>query len=384
MRLIHVVPALAEEASGPTYSVSRLCEALIEKQLQVTLATLDWAPRPNHKAYQRAFPLGIGPRRLGRSPEMYRWLRKECISQRVDIIHNHGMWQMNAVYPAWALRRTQVALVCSPRGAFSTWAMNHGSIVKRLFWPLLQMRALQSATCFHATAQSEYEDIRRMGFKQPIAVIPNGIDINPLPARGTPKSRTLLFLGRIHEVKGLDVLIEAWRAVEGHFPEWNLEIVGGDEGYRKSVGYLEELQDRTRRLGIKRILFRGALYGTRKMQAYRDAELYVLPTYSENFGMTVAEALSMGTPAIVSKGAPWGGLESQGAGWWIDIGAESLAACLRTALSQSREVLKGMGQRGLDWMRSDFSWESVGTRMTETYQWLCDRSLPVPSFVRMD
>ena len=100
--------------------------------------------------------------------------------------------------------------------------------------------------------------------------------------------------------------------------------------------------------------------------------------------MTVAEALSMGTPALVSKGAPWSSLEANDAGWWIDIGPEPLVACLMNAMSQPRELLVSMGDRGRAWMQKDFSWEGIGLRMSETYQWLSDRSLPVPAWVRLD
>ena len=315
---------------------------------------------------------------------MYRWLRAQCTSGQVDVVHNHGMWQMNSVYPAWATRQTGVRLVYSPRGAFSLWAMKHGSGAKRLFWPLFQRQALRQADGFHATAESEYQDIRRLGFRQPVAIIPNGIDLPELPDRRHSPARTLLFLGRVHVVKGLDLLLPAWKMVQEIYPDWRLVIIGGDDGYHGATGYLEQIKRQASELGLKRIHFLGSLYGEQKLQAYRDAELYVLPSYSENFAVTVAEALSMETPAIVSKGAPWSGLTEQGAGWWIDIGVEPLTNCLKDVLSRSPDQLAAMGRRGREWMRRDFSWDGIGIRMAETYRWLCDRSLPVPTWVRLD
>ena len=110
----------------------------------------------------------------------------------------------------------------------------------------------------------------------------------------------------------------------------------------------------------------------------------MLPSYSENFAVTVAEALSLGTPAIVSTGAPWSGLVHNGAGWWIEVGSEPLVDCLRDSLSRPTAELVAMGERGRSWMQNEFSWESVGLQMSGTYQWLCDRSLPVPAWVRLD
>ena len=267
MRIIHVVPAIAEEASGPTYSVVRLCESLISQGQELTLAALDWAPMPSPPSFLKTFPLGWGPRKLGRSPMMRRWLGEQAEFKNVDILHNHGMWQMNSVYPGWAAKNGNINLVISPRGAFSAWAMRHGSVMKKVFWPTLQRPALEQATCFHATAVSEYEDIRRLGFRQPVAIIPNGIDIPDLPVTGNRDYRTLLFLGRVHRVKGLDMLLPAWRAVQDRFPDWRLMIAGGDDGYYGKSGYLEELHSLVQSLGLERIVFVGALYDTAKTQA---------------------------------------------------------------------------------------------------------------------
>ncbi len=384
MRIIHTVPAITEEASGPSYSVVRLCESLIDQGQEVTLAALEWAPMPSPLAFLETFPLGWGPRRLGRSPEMRRWLDEQVRSKSVDLLHNHGMWQMNAVYPGWAARKGNMNLVGSPRGAFSEWAMQQGSVMKKVFWPALQRPALEHVTCYHATAESEYIDIRRMGFRQPVAIIPNGIDIPVLPTKQQGEFRTLLFLGRIHPKKGLDMLLSAWRAVQDRFPEWRLVIAGSDADYYGKNGYLDELHLLVKKLGLERIEFVGNLYGIEKIQAYRDADLFILPTYSENFGMTVAEALAVGTPAIVSKGAPWEGLEKHGAGWWIDIGRDPLVSCLEDALGRSSNNLVQMGQRGRDWMKVEFSWTHIGAQMADTYRWLLDKSLAVPPWVRIE
>src|SRR5262249_49689775 len=206
MRLIHVVPAISETANGPTYTVIRLCEALIKASNDVTLAAMEWSPTLSKPVFTKTFPMGRGPKRLGRSPEMLWWLTRESNAQLVDVIHSHGMWQMCVVYPARAAREAGKHLIVSPRGAVSPWARKHGSWIKALFWILAQRTALDQASCFHATAESEYADIRRLGFKQPVAIIPNGIDV-PEPAdKRCNGTRTLLCLGRLHPIKGIDIL----------------------------------------------------------------------------------------------------------------------------------------------------------------------------------
>lgn len=384
MKAIHVVPAISEESSGPSYSVVRLCESLISQGHDVKLAAMELAKMSSKLSFLETFPVGWGPRRLGRSPAMLHWLEDQMQTNHPQILHNHGMWQMNAIYPGWVTKKYNANLVISPRGGLSEWAMQHGSIVKKLYWPLLQRPALIPATCFHATAISEYEDIRRLGFRQPVAIIPNGIDIPNIAHKVHQNFRTILFLGRLHPKKGLDMLLSAWRMVQDRFPEWQLSIAGGDVGYFGKSGYLHELQMQAEKLALKRFNFVGELRGIEKTRAYQNAELFVLPTYSENFGMTVAEALATGTPVIVTKGAPWGGLEKQGAGWWIDIGVDPLVACLEDALSRTPAALDVMGMSGRLWMETEFSWMRIGMQMVETYRWLNDKSLPVPACVRVE
>lgn len=383
MRVIHVVPAVTEEASGPSYSVVRLCESLITEGDAVTLAALDWAPMNFSYSFLKQFPLGLGPQRLGRSPVLYRWLCDEVASGKVDFIHNHGMWQMNSIYPGWVTKHTATNLVTSPRGAFSTWAMEQGSPMKRIFWPILQRPALNATTCFHATAESEYKDIRRLGFRQPVSIIPNGIDIPELTQKHIGETRTLLFLGRIHPVKGLDILLTAWGEVQARFPEWKLKIVGSDVGYYGESGYLNEMRALASTLKLNRVEFMGELLGEEKLWSYRQADLYVLPSRSENFGLTVAEALAAGTPAIVGKGAPWEGLDKNGCGWWIDIGIDPLVACLEEAMSLSSEVCSSKGILGRNWMIEEFSWSRIGRMMDQTYRWLLTGGT-VPNWIRLD
>ena len=365
MKIIQVVPSIAEEASGPTYSVVRLCESLIEQGQHVTLAALDWSPMPSPPPFLKTFQLGWGPRRLGSSPAMRRWLEGQVQAGLVDVLHNHSLWMMPNVYPGQVVGRNGMPLIVSPRGTLSVWAKQSGSKLKHLFWPLLQRPALTATTLFHATSISEYEDIRRLGFHQPVAIIPNGIDIQKLLPQQPSAVRTLLFLGRIHPIKGLDLLLPAWQAVQDRYPDWQLRIVGPD-----NRGYLSDMQQLASELKLERVVFSGALFGQHKWQANQQAELFVLPTYSENFGMAVAEALAAGTPAIVSKGAPWAGLETHNAGWWIDIGLDPLIACLNSALSRTSIDLAQIGMRGRQWMADEYSWAYIGEQMSETYRWV--------------
>jgi glycosyltransferase involved in cell wall biosynthesis len=182
--------------------------------------------------------------------------------------------------------------------------------------------------------------------------------------------KTVLFLGRIHPVKGLDLLLDAWATVMDRFPDWRLLVVGTDSAYGVQGGYLRKLKVLTQNLKLKRIEFFEPAYGNAKLSVYREANLFVLPTCSENFGITVAEALAAGTPAIVTKGAPWQGLEMNRSGWWIDFGVGALVGALAEAMAESPDALAERGLNGREWMIREFSWCILGQKMHQTYQWL--------------
>lgn len=381
MRVLQVVPYVGNEASGPTYSVVRLAQSLSNLGEDVLLMTVKDGQLPNQERFQhRVYTKAKVPGALWRSPALLNNLRKEALQS--DLIHSHGMWVMPSVYPGWVANKIDIPLIVSPRGSLSNWAMGNGSPMKRLFWPLVQRPAWKATTCFHATAESEYQDIRRMGFRQPVAIIPNGVDIPKCPPKKPGRIRTLLFLGRIYRVKGLDMLLPAWGLIQNRYPDWQLKVIGPDND-----GYLPQMQQLAAELGLKRIYFTDAIFGQAKWQVYRDADLYVLPTYSENFGVTVAEALASGIPAIVTQGAPWAGLMKHRAGWWVETSVDALAESLEDALSRSRSELDAMGMRGREWMAADFGWQALTKRMSDVYYWILEsrhNECTPPEFVKVN
>lgn len=299
------------------------------------------------------------------------------------ILHTHGLWLMPNVYPAWVKKRLRgsVTLVHSPRGMLGRAALKISAWKKRPFWWLLQRSALEAADCLHATASSEFEEIREMGLKNPVAIISNGVDLPDLASMQRPRTSddAVLSLGRIHPKKGLDRLVCAWARVEHDFPSWKLRIVGPAE-----LGHDKELAALARSMGLQRVSIEGPIYGAEeKLAAYRSADLFVLSTLNENFAMTVAEALAAEVPVISTKGAPWAGLERERCGWWIDHGVEPLAVALREAMTIEREERYAMGARGRAWMERDFGWDRIACDMLEVYRWLKVGGHP-PATVRLD
>lgn len=376
-KIIATIHSVFDEAKGPSYSVKRLYEEIYKTQHNVILVDADKRANGNCLEFGHSCSPSIGPAKLCMSSEMYQYLDLLASNKQIALLHNHGLWMMPNVYPGWIAKKYKLPLITSPRGTFSPKAWNSGSKIKKVFWPLIQKPALTPTTCFHATAYSEYEDIRNMGYKQPVAIIPNGIDIPFGYTKQSAPLKTLLFLGRIHPIKGLDMLLPAWQILQKEYPDWQLKIVGPDND-----GYLPVLKTQSQKLQLQRIQFIGGLYEHQKWQAYHDADLYILPTYSENFAMSVAEALASGTPAVVTKGAPWRELEEVNAGKWVDIDTEAITDGLRQMMKKSSAELMIMGQNGKQLMQDKYSWQHIATLMTEVYEWVM-KGGSTPSTIKM-
>jgi glycosyltransferase involved in cell wall biosynthesis len=379
---VHIIAGLSPEAGGPAYSVPRLVEALGPWCSGVTLRSLRIGNenlavvgnQPVEVARRARVPL---MKQLASSAELRRAIEADAAAGAV--LHTHGLWLMPNIYPAWARQKTQgrCRLVHSPRGMLGKEALRISAWKKRPIWHLWQRNALAAADVIHATAMSEYDEIRAAGLSNPVAVIPNGIDLPDLEAfprladvaRGTP--HVILSLGRIHPKKGLDRLIRAWARVQDRAPDWSIRIVGPSE-----LGHDNELKALAASTGAKRVEISGPVYGEAKWQAYRGADLFILPTLNENFAISVAEALASEVPVISTKGAPWSGLAIERCGWWIDHGSDAMAATLLEATVLPDSERHAMGRRGRAWMDRDFAWDRIGRDMADVYRWLssgCDR-----------
>jgi glycosyltransferase involved in cell wall biosynthesis len=388
LRIAHVVAGLDPAYGGLSYCVPRLCEGLAVAGAETMLLSVAGEEGGQRDVYDKGYrecrfawdytriPI---LRRLRSSQGLSRALGDSALT--ADVIHNHGLWLMPNVRAGEAAASGPTPLVISPHGMLAPAALAFSRLKKRVFWALVQGRAVRDAACIHATSEQEYEEIRGFGLTNPVAVIPNGIDVPGLPAQPTVRSapeRVVLSLGRIHPKKGLSRLVHAWSRIETGHPGWSLKIVGSPE-----AGHDKELRALATTLGLTRVSVEGPIYGEAKTTAYESADVFVLSTLNENFGLTVAEALAAGTPVISTKGAPWSGLESEGCGWWIDHGVEPLAAALGQAMALPRQALKAMGKRGRKWMARDFSWDRVARDMLSVYDWLT-RSEDRPATVRVD
>jgi len=283
----------------------------------------------------------------------------------IRAFHLHGIWDLFLHRVASYARRSNIPYVFSPRGMLEPWALSQKKWKKRLAWWLYQRRDLSRSAFLLATAQSEADQFPRLGLRNPTVVLPNGVAIPdkvPLRAAASSSDRTALFLSRIHPKKGLLVLAEAWAKVQ---PEgWRMVVVGPDEG-----GHRQQVESRIDQLGLRQCWeFRDAVFGEGKRRAFIDADLFILPTYSENFGIAVAEALAYGLPVITTTQAPWEGLLEHRCGWWVPVNVEGIGKALLEATRATSTELQEMGSRGQRWVRDEFAWPSIARRLIEAYE----------------
>lgn len=372
--ILHTIADIRPQSGGTSRVVVDLADALANqssiKPYLVTQALLATPTLPSvSPRVQRIISLAQSPISLGFGLPLRRALRSLPKRPEASLIHNHGLWLAVNHWASRFSRKHGIPMIIQPHGMLEPWALNHRALKKRIAMALFQRGDLHAAKALIATSHEEYSNIRKLGFRQPIALIANGVKIDfadnavirSLPRNGN--TRTALFMSRIHPIKGLENLVRAWAQVAP--PEWCLRIAGPDE-----EGHLQKIMRLVSELGIdKSFEYVGAIDTEAKSIIYRDADLFVLPTYGENFGVVVAEALAHGLPVITTRGAPWADLETFDCGWWIDIGVEPLVQALRAAMSLGDDELRAMGARGREYVRR-YDWDEIARQTEDVYRWV--------------
>jgi len=385
--VVHTVASLHSAAGGPSRTITHLTDKLAGfSDLTVAIVTQHQrgeseVPSTN-PAVNRIKADAILPLASKLGLPLRRALQSHMIKSQVSLLHDHGLWMPNNHWVARTATEHSIPLIVQPRGMLEPWAMNYKLWKKRMAMVLYQWRNLQSAKVLIATAASEYENLRTLGLRQAIAVIPNGVNLQmDIGEQARPKikpkqHRTALFLSRVQEKKGLLNLIDAWAQIRPN--GWRLQIAGPDEG-----GHLAEVLARAKRAGVGSVVdYVGVVDGEAKSQLYHNADLFVLPTYSENFGVVVAEALAHGLPVITTRGAPWQDLESYKCGWWIEIGSEPLGAALSDAIMLNDDERQAMGARGRDYVRR-YDWNDIAAQTVDVYRWVLGQG-EMPDCVQSD
>lgn len=364
---VSVLSGASRNEGGLFYSVRWLSQALRLAGINIRLVShLDeytHADLPVWNPVKIDLYRGYGP--LLYSDKLRRILR----SSDTDVVHVHGIWLDRQLAALQWQKRTGKPVIISPRGMLDSWAVRNSAWKKKLVGALFANKSLNKATCIHALCQSEAESIRAYGLKNPIAVIPNGVELPEIrgqrPEAGGQKKK-LLFLGRIHPKKGLAELLRAWSMEHGAWRRnWELVIAGWDDG-----GHEKGLKDLADELGIgDSVAFPGSKYGEEKEILLRNADAFILPSFSEGLPMSVLEAWSYGLPVVMTDLCNIPSGFNAGAALRIEPNAKSITQGLAQLDSMSMDDLTSMGAKGRILVEQKFTWDKIAQDMKAVYEW---------------
>jgi glycosyltransferase involved in cell wall biosynthesis len=323
----------------------------------------------------------VWPRSWFRSNELAEDLRNEMTS--IDILHINGFWGHPVYAASKVARKRNAPYILSPHGCLSPWSLRNTflkRIKKKLYFDHISVPIMNESVCLHACSLLEAEHFRMVDYKGPITIIPNGVDTNEFSDGDSAEAEVIwpdlkdrpvvLFMSRLSPEKGLDMLIPMWAELikTASCKDALLVIAGPDVR-----GYIKVVEALIKKYNIaSNILLTGMVQGQEKIALLRRADIFILPSYSENFGIVVAEALSCATPVITTTGAPWKELQDVDAGRWVSPESSELGEAVRELLAMSDSKRKEMGSRGRSLVYKNYSWDSIARKMVTVYNCILD------------
>ena len=378
MKALHVAASLTPEYGGPTVVVNNLTETLAKKGLEVSV----FAPVKNGDEPRIEKPKGVKlnlfrenyTARLwtGYSTELARTIEQEA--SKFDLIHIHDIWHYPHLAAGRAAKRARKPYIVSIHGGLEPWSLKHKTLKKRIYGTLVQRKILNDAAALHAITDQEVEHIRNYRVERPVVMIPNGVDpseFDEIHGRAMLEEhypdlkgkQVILFLGRLHPIKGLDILASAFGQVARVREDTRLLIVGPDnDGYKAQI---ERILKSERVL--EKTVFTGMLTGQKKLAALRDADIYVLSSYSEGFSMSILEALTCNLPVIITHQCYFPEVAEAEAGLVIDTNIDQLTESL-IKLLDDEHLRKKMGENGRRLVIESYTWDKVADQMIKLYE----------------
>lgn len=386
MRILHVISTLAPAAGGPTAVIHGLATAQADAGHNVTVCTTDCnhpaktkLPADYFEAFYpsdvtlKVFSVEYAPLLLSFS--MAKWLAANV--NHFDIVHIHGLYRFPPMYAAYQARKKCVPFVICPHGSLDPYLYDksaHSVWLKRLFERLFVLPNLNRASGIHYTTDDERKRVSFLALQAPWFVVPNGLDwerYRVMPDRGAFRSDIgigsapmILFLGRIHFKKGLDLLIPAFELVRRIKPEAKLVIVGPENDE-----YGERVRGWVRDSGLEdAVHFVGALHRDDVVQAYVDADVFALPSYTENFGMTVVEAMACALPVVISDQVNiCAEVARVRGGLVVRCDVQELAGALEALLCDA-DSRKAMGASGRRFVEDTYTWPKIVGALANEYK----------------
>lgn len=361
MRILHYIPSIDRSSGGTTTYIQSLGseQGLIDDVHILTHSSQNPVTIPNCHIHNvtRYGLLGLA---------FHRECKKLLLEIKPDVVHVNCCWTPSCAAMLFLAKKMGFKVILSPHGMLEPW------IVRRHYWSrklpallLYQRRAVAMADLLVSTADSETANLLKLGYNGHVETVPLGLDVKPIALKSSwePK-RKILFLSRVHVKKGIEFLVEAVDALRHDLDGYKVIVAGEGE-----ADYVSKLSDGVIERGLGDIIkIVGGVYGERKWQLFREADFFVLPTYSENFGLAIAESLACGTPVITTVGTPWEDLNTSHCGAWIEIGANPLADAMRVLLKSTEGELEQMGRNGRKLIESKYSAEAMARSMRGVYE----------------
>ena len=289
-----------------------------------------------------------------------------------DVVHVNCCWSPDCAVVQRLAQRRGYKVVLTPHGMLEPW------IVKRHYWTrklpalmLYQKAAVAKADCLQATAESERENLLKLGYNRNIHVVRLGIDAEGIALKSSWKrTKQILFLSRVHVKKGINFLIEAAETLRKELEGYRIVVAGEGE-----ADYVASLTEMIRAKGLQDIVqLTGGVYGEEKWRLFQTSDFFVLPTHSENFGLAIAESLASGTPVITTTGTPWSDLNTCHAGAWIEVGTQPLVETLRGFLALTDDEREAMGRNGRRLIEEKYSAKVMAEKMMDVYRTVAGHS----------
>jgi glycosyltransferase involved in cell wall biosynthesis len=385
MRVLHVIPSLASADGGPSRALQDMERALSGCGVHVETACTDHAGARQRNGKPCLTPVlenGVTRRYFAKRTEFYKvapsfvpWMRDHV--RGFDVVHVHALFSFMSVAAASAARKAAVPYVIRPLGVLNEYGVNQSRpLLKRLSLRVVESRLLRDAAAVHFTSPDEQAQAQTLGIAMNSVVVPLGIDLTrdtrtwpdrPKPSPDMKKPLRLLFLSRVHPKKNLEALIGALAQVRGRGVDACLCIAGdGEETYLRT---LRQLADET---GVSEsVTWLGHVEGERKASAFADADVFVLPSHSENFGIALVEAIAAGLPCVVSEGVALAAeIAAAGAGVRVQPHATSIADGIVT-YADSEEIRHAASLAGRSLAEREYSMASMGQKLTALYQEIC-------------
>lgn len=390
MKILTFLTNIDQTKGGPSRSVPMFVRGLALEGVDVTLMVIKSEDMNLHALDGTSAKVHLLPTNYSKK-DLDAFVSKE----RFDVIHGQCIWEPLFHQMRLVAEKYHIPFILTPRGTLEPWSLQQSKWKKKIARWLYQDYDLKRCACIYATAEMEACHIRDLGFKNPICIIPNGIETAGYPCRTDMSivKKQILFLSRVHPKKGIEVLIDAFSRVHQEFPDWNVVVVGnGEDSYRRA------LKNKVLNFGLSSCVeILSPVFGEAKVKLYQESSVFCLPSYSENFGMVIAEAMSCGVPAITTNGTPWqllnGEVSTMGAsldmlgnnkrtGWCIDLSVDNLEKALREAMMMPSVELYEMGQRGSKLVNANFNYRMVAKMNLALYDWIINKAKK-PDFVKL-